>query len=259
MFAGNPIGDVEFINEEVKKKVETCAKRLDVIKEFASTTDEPASPFRGFYKHLSLGLIQLCCDRRLDYALQVVPSGWINSEHLAKAANDIRSAVSHATNGEIDFAALDAVGKHLFQMPHRLGGQNFHDISNEAPFCFLGNIAAHAHLVKEKLEKFDNSLMEKLELKLALSEEPNWIGGIIGALDGIKDPPQSFHSSRLCVMQEESLGLYHFHQGCATSGQSSSVTNTEDRTLTQESGDVRSVEFLVVFAQCQLQFQFLHE
>ena len=28
------IGDVEFINEEVKKKVETCAKRLDVIKEF---------------------------------------------------------------------------------------------------------------------------------------------------------------------------------------------------------------------------------
>ena len=198
MFAGNPIGDVEFINEEVKKKVETCAKRLDVIKEFASTTDEPASPFRGFYKHLSLGLIQLCCDRRLDYALQVVPSGWINSEHLAKAANDIRSAVSHATNGEIDFAALDAVGKHLFQMPHRLGGQNFHDISNEAPFCFLGNIAAHAHLVKEKLEKFDNSLMEKLELKLALSEdneEPNWIGGIIGALDDAKNALDAIDSS----------------------------------------------------------------
>jgi hypothetical protein len=60
---------------------------------------------------------------------------------------------------------------------------------------------------------------------------------------GIKDPPQSFHSSRLCVTQEESLGLYHFHnQGCATSGRLSSGTNTEDRTLTQESGDVRSVE-----------------
>ena len=88
--------------------------------------------------------------------------------------------------------------------------------------------------------------MEKLELKLALSEdneEPNWIGGIIGALDGIKSSPQSFHSSRLCVTQEESLGLYHFHnQGCATSGRLSSGTNTEDRTLTQESGDVRSVE-----------------
>ena len=60
MFAGNPIGGIEFINEEVKKKVETCAKRLDVIKEFASTIDEPASPHRGFYKYLSLGLIQLC-------------------------------------------------------------------------------------------------------------------------------------------------------------------------------------------------------
>ena len=45
----------------------TCAKRLDVIKEFASTTDEPASsPFKGFYKHLSLGLIQLCCDFRVS-------------------------------------------------------------------------------------------------------------------------------------------------------------------------------------------------
>ena len=59
----------------------------------------------------------------------------------------------------------------------------------------------------------------------------------------IKSSPQSFHSSRLCVTQEESLGLYHFHnQGCATSGRLSSGTNTEDRTLTQESGDVRSVE-----------------
>ena len=47
----------------------------------------------------------------------------------------------------------------------------------------------------------------------------------------------------VCVTQEESLGLYHFHnKGCATSGRLSSGTNTEDRTLTQESGDVRSVE-----------------
>ena len=155
----------------VEKKVETCAKRLDVIKEFASTADAPASPFKGFYKYLSLGIIQLCCDRRLDFALQVVPSGWINTGQLAKATNDIRSAVSHATNGEIDFAALDEVGKHMFQLPFRFGGQNFHDISKEAPFCFLGNIAAHAHLVKEKLEKFDASLMEKLEQTLALSED----------------------------------------------------------------------------------------
>jgi len=52
-----------------------------------------------------------------------------------------------------------------------------------------------------------------------------------------------FLGFRLCVTQEESLGLYHFHnQGCATSGRLSSGTNTEDRTLTQESGDVRSVE-----------------
>ena len=27
--------------------------------------------FRVFYKYLSLGIIQLCCDRRLDFALQV--------------------------------------------------------------------------------------------------------------------------------------------------------------------------------------------
>ena len=44
---------------------------LDVIKEFASTADAPASPFKGFYKYLSLGIIQLCCDRRLDFELQV--------------------------------------------------------------------------------------------------------------------------------------------------------------------------------------------
>jgi hypothetical protein len=59
------------IKEEVRKKVETCAKRLDVIKEFASTADAQVSPFKGFYKYLSLGIIQLCCDRRLDFALQV--------------------------------------------------------------------------------------------------------------------------------------------------------------------------------------------
>ena len=48
---------------------------------------------------------------------------------------------------------------------------------------------------------------------------------------------------RVVFFFEESLGLYHFHnQGCATSGRLSSGTNTEDRTLTQESGDVRSVE-----------------
>jgi len=106
--------------------------------------------------------------------------------------------VSHATNGEIDFAALDEVGKHMFQLPFRFGGQNFHDISKEAPFCFLGNIAAHAHLVKEKLEKFDASLMEKLEQTLALSEDnerPNWIGGIVDALDDAKSTLDAIDSS----------------------------------------------------------------
>ena len=106
--------------------------------------------------------------------------------------------MSHATNGEIDFAALDEVGKHMFQLPFRFGGQNFHDISKEAPFCFLGNIAAHAHLVKEKLEKFDASLMEKLEQTLALSEDnerPNWIGGIVDALDDAKNTLDVIDSS----------------------------------------------------------------
>ena len=86
----------------------------------------------------------------------------------------------------------------MFQLPFRFGGQNFHDISKEAPFCFLGNIAAHAHLVKEKLEKFDASLMEKLEQTLALSEDnerPNWIGGIVDALDDAKSTLDVIDSS----------------------------------------------------------------
>ena len=115
-------------------------------------------------------------------------------------------AVLVAFLGEIDFAALDEVGKHMFQLPFRFGGQNFHDISKEAPFCFLGNIAAHAHLVKEKLEKFDASLMEKLEQTLALSEDN------------------------------------YFHRGQTTTGRLPPNTNTAEGTLTQESGDVRSVE-----------------
>ena len=93
--------------------------------------------------------------------------------------------MSHATNGEIDFAALDEVGKHMFQLPFRFGGQNFHDISKEAPFCFLGNIA---------------------------------------------------------VPQDECLGFHYFHRGQTTTGRLSPNTNTAEGTLTQESGDVRSVE-----------------
>jgi hypothetical protein len=141
--------------------------------------------------------------------------------------------VSHATNGEIDFAALDEVGKHMFQLPFRFGGQNFHDISKEAPFCFLGNIAAHAHLVKEKLEKFDASLMEKLEQTLALSEDnerPNWIGGIVDALDDAKNTLDVIDSSgALPSSWEECLGFHYFHRGQTTTGRLSSK-----RTLKKE-------------------------
>ena len=59
---------------------------------------------------------------------------------------------------------------------------------------------------------------------------------------GIKDPPQAFHSNRLCVTQEECLGSHYFHRGQTTTGRLSPNTNTEEGTLTQESGDVRSVE-----------------
>ena len=142
-------------------------------------------------------------------------------------------AVLVAFLGEIDFAALDEVGKHMFQLPFRFGGQNFHDISKEAPFCFLGNIAAHAHLVKEKLEKFDASLMEKLEQTLALSEDnerPNWIGGIVDALDDAKNTLDVIDSSgALPSSWEECLGFHYFHRGQTTTGRLSSK-----RTLKKE-------------------------
>jgi len=67
VFAGNPIGNIEFVNFEVGKTVAKHAKRLAAIKDFANTSsiDVRASPFKGFYKHLALALIQHTCDRRL--------------------------------------------------------------------------------------------------------------------------------------------------------------------------------------------------
>ena len=59
---------------------------------------------------------------------------------------------------------------------------------------------------------------------------------------GINDHSQAFHSNRLCVTQEECLGFHYFHRGQTTTGRLSPNTNTEEGTLTQESGDVRSVE-----------------
>ena len=59
---------------------------------------------------------------------------------------------------------------------------------------------------------------------------------------GIKDSLHAFHSNRLCVTQEECLGFHYFHRGQTTTGCLSSNTNTEEGTLAQESGDVRSVE-----------------
>ena len=55
-------------------------------------------------------------------------------------------------------------------------------------------------------------------------------------------PPQAFHPNRLCVTQDECLGSHYFHRGQTTTGRLSPNTNTEEGTLTQESGDVRSVE-----------------
>ena len=48
--------------------------------------------------------------------------------------------------------------------------------------------------------------------------------------------------NRLCVTQEECLGFHYFHRGQTTTGRLSPNTNTAEGTLTQESGDVRSVE-----------------
>ena len=91
------------MNEEVRKIVAKHAKRLAVIREFANTSniDASASPFKGFYKHLALALIQYTCDRRLDYALHVTPTSWIDTEHLAGAQRDIRQSITHACGGEI--------------------------------------------------------------------------------------------------------------------------------------------------------------
>ena len=92
VFAGNPIGNAEFVNAEVRKIVTKHAKRLAAIREFANTSriDVSASPFKGFYKHLALALIQYTCDRRLDHALHVTPTAWIDSEHLVNAQRAVR-------------------------------------------------------------------------------------------------------------------------------------------------------------------------
>ena len=74
--------------------------RLAAIKDFANTSsiDASASPFKGFYKHLALALIQYTCDRRLDYALHVTPTSWIDTEHLGRVRSETsdKASLMHA-------------------------------------------------------------------------------------------------------------------------------------------------------------------
>ena len=49
-------------------------------------------------------IFQYTCDRRLDYALHVTPTAWIDTEHLVNAQRDIRQksileSVQLATEG----------------------------------------------------------------------------------------------------------------------------------------------------------------
>ena len=189
VFAGNPIGSVEFVNDEVGKIVAKHAKRLAVIRDFANTSsiDVSASPFKGFYKHLALALIQFTCDRRLDYALHVTPTTWINTEHLVRAQREIREAIAYVCGGEIVYDKLDDVGKALFKAPFRLGGQSFHDLVDEADLCFIGNVAAHAPLAAKVLVAHDANILESLQLATEGEEgRRTWSRCVIEALDDVK-------------------------------------------------------------------------
>jgi hypothetical protein len=89
VFAGNPIGSFEFVNNEVATRVRKNEARLAAIREFAQTKDEATSRFKGAYKHIALALVSYCCDRRLDDVLQVTPYTWINTNLLTEASADI--------------------------------------------------------------------------------------------------------------------------------------------------------------------------
>ena len=165
------------------------AKRLAAIREFANTSriDVSASPFKGFYKHLALALIQYTCDRRLDHALHVTPTAWIDSEHLVNAQRDIRESIAHACGGEIVYDKLDEVGKTLFKLPFRLGGQAFHDLIEEAEVCFVSNVAAHAPLAAKVLQAHDVNTLETLQLATEDKEgRQTWSRRVVEALDDVK-------------------------------------------------------------------------
>ena len=189
VFAGNPIGSIEFVNNEVGKIVAKHAKRLAAIKDFANTSsiDASASPFKGFYRHLALALIQYTCDRRLDYALHVTPTAWIDTEHLVSAQRDIRDSIAHVCGNEVVYDKLDDVGKTLFKAPFRLGGQSFHDLVDEADLCFVGNVAAHAPLAAKVLVSHDANILESLQLASEGEEgRMTWSKCVIEALDDVK-------------------------------------------------------------------------
>src|SRR6056300_13865 len=122
----------------VEKRVGKNESRLRTISEFAATVDDTQSPFRGSFKHIALSLVGFCCDRRLDYVLQVTPTSWIDSRLLVKAQTDIWKTIAAISDGEVSYQHLDAVGKHLYEAPTRLGGQNWHNLLREAPLCFIG-------------------------------------------------------------------------------------------------------------------------
>jgi len=187
VFAGNPIGSFEFINEEISKRVAKNEKRLAVVQEFAATEDDATSPFRGSYKHIALSLVSFCCDRRLDFALQVTPSVWIDTRLLVKAQADLWKAVEHISDGEIRYQDLDALGKYLFEAPTRMGGQSWHNLLKEAPLDFVGNVGAHSHQVIKKLKEVGYQV-DDLSPTWDEAEKcgEQWIDGIVKTLDEIK-------------------------------------------------------------------------
>jgi len=152
----------------------------------ASNFDASASPFKGFYKHLALALIQYTCDRRLDYALHVTPTSWIDTEHLAGAQRDIRESITHVCGGEIVYDKLDEVGKTLFKAPFRLGGQSFHDLVEEADLCFVSNVVAHAPLAAKVLVAHDANILESLQLATeGVEGQITWSKCVIEALEDV--------------------------------------------------------------------------
>ena len=166
VIAGNPIGSRAFIANFAARTLTKHDARLEAIRRFAETSSRDAvgGPHQGYYRHLALFLLDYCAKRRLDFLLHVTPTSLVNGCVLSCAQEAIDATFTKIVNGEVVFTELDDVGRALYALPHRFGGQDFPSLVDVAPLAFVGNIAAHAAAVVKKLRVRFPDLLDDIEL-----------------------------------------------------------------------------------------------